>query len=1000
MSDIWIKTSNTSTTKWRKALAISIKRGTSTWSSAKNIWIKTGVSSWLKVWPLSGVYATTDPYITTTASGSTPLYGVDGPIRIGTTYYGRNGTWDANGWTISSYSYSWPYYTSGVTGEIDQIGTLSTGTYATPSNALTISSTADATATDGKYISFRITANASSSAYNGIADSESTYGRLQVIRRTPQNISASLTGTASVGQILTYASSWNTTEAYKINVSRSTIKWYKSTSNTDIYEGGSRVEITRASGSYTITLSSGDNLDGYYIIAEESVYNTGSDYAIGQDLTTKDLNRITKVTTSAVSVPYTFTFGSSLYVSTNGYVSLDNGNASDSISGTSTTTGRVIGILPGDLKQSTTTSLWYWSNTTQFIIRWEGYLYSDVNNLRQYEIVFDTAQNYVTVYPILVTSGSGGTQAFVKDGVVKTSYSAGLGTGNWRRVYLDGVTAPTTQSGPYVVKDKSVMVQSLGLTYGTTDIGYTTLATSINQSVTPPTPGAFTTISFTKAKASASLRSLSLSWNASANGPNYEVQYEGSSNGSTWIILQTFDASTYKTATSDTYSATEYKYYRASVRARNSNKDLATAAYSDGGTSSSYVYISATGTSPGQPTIGTITVTQTTASAAFTHPADTGSSTIDWIQFSLDASTWYNDYSSPFDVNPPMGGLTAGTSYTLYARSLNYDGLYSTSTYKYFTTNAAPAVSVNSYPTISGTGAANTNLTFASGSYNNASTITKTLYASTSTSFSTGSTNKGSSSPYGVTSSDAAAPAYYFAVLDTVLGTNGITYYFWSGGYTGSSATIPNGSGSILSYVPLVIPTISMLSNTGVSTSGATINWSSSNQSYATVDGVNVGSATSYAFTGKSASTTYSGTVIVYSSSGNSASASYSFTTSTAFTAPSAGAPALQFLRTSGSSRLDWYCDYPGISGNGTITGMDWEIRTTAGGGTLLNSGTRAYPGAGTYPYSAAGTVWAFRMGTANGDISYSASARYGRARVNMLGSNGTTYYGTWSGWI
>ena len=119
------------------------------------------------------------------------------------------------------------------------------------------------------------------------------------------------------------------------------------------------------------------------------------------------------------------------------------------------------------------------------------------------------------------------------------------------------------------------------------------------------------------------------------------------------------------------------------------------------------------------------------------------------------------------------------------------------------------------------------------------------------------------------------------------------------------------------------------------------------------------------------------------------------------FVVPICVAPALQFLRTTSPPRLDWYCDYPTPSGDySSITGMNFEIRTTAGGGTLLASGTRAYPGSGTYPYSAAGTIWAFRMGTANGDISYSSSARYGRARVVMLGSNGSTYYGTWTGWI
>ena len=598
---------------------------------------------------------------------------------------------------------------------------------------------------------------------------------------------------------------------------------------------------------------------------------------------------------------YTFTFGKVLHVGTNGYISLDSGNTVDTIS---STTGKVLGIFPGDLYQDTTTSVWYWSDANKFIIRWEGYHYNQPSNLRQYEVTFTKDTNYVTVYPINVANTSEGTEAYVKNGVALTSYAAALGTGSWRTVYFDPALSPANLFGPYVPKSKSVMKQVTGLTAGTQDQGYTSITTSINQNVTPAlgafnvssftkgtvtassqgaarsttltwgsstdatryevqyqgsnddtnwttvqtygqsayntgttetkswssqaggdftfytfmranirasestataayvysnnsayvaasgvapgqptfgtitttgstasvpftvgttgtnylytsieymyrastgsypttwstsvitsgagtisltglsasttyyikirtrnydelysaenettlatsaTPGAFTTISFTKAKASGSTRSLSLSWNASTNGPNYEVQYEGSSNGTTWTILQSFNASSYKTLTSDTYTATEYKFYRASVRARNSNKDLDSAAYSDGGTSSSYVYISATGTSPGQPTIGVITVTTTTASAAFTHPTNTGSATIDWIQFSLNDSTWYNDFTSPFADNPPLGGLTAGTAYTLYARALNYDGLYSATpnTSKAFTTNAA-----------------------------------------------------------------------------------------------------------------------------------------------------------------------------------------------------------------------------------------------------------------------------------------------------------------------
>ena len=123
------------------------------------------------------------------------------------------------------------------------------------------------------------------------------------------------------------------------------------------------------------------------------------------------------------------------------------------------------------------------------------------------------------------------------------------------------------------------------------------------------------------------------------------------------------------------------------------------------------------------------------------------------------------------------------------------------------------------------------------------------------------------------------------------------------------------------------------------------------------------------------------------------------------FTPPSSPAPswssASNFSRkTTSPTHLQWFTDYPTLSGDGSFASMQFEIRTTAGGGTLLASGTRAFPGYGTYPYSAGGTIWAFRMGTTDGDITYSSSARYGRVRTVMTGTDGLTYYGTWSAWI
>jgi uncharacterized repeat protein (TIGR02543 family) len=307
MSDIWIKTSSTATTKWRKAINIHIKRfatGTTKWYAAKVIWIKNTSTSWLRVWPTSGVFALTDPYITTTSSGSTPLYAVDNtPIRIGTTYYGRNGTWDPNGFSISSYTYTWQYFSDAANqlGDYDLLGNIGTGTYTSPSNALTISSSATASLVDGKYISFKIRANASNDLYSSSADSKDSYGKIKVVRRTPQNLSYNISGEAAVGSTLSFSSSWNITEAYKPDAARTTMKWYYVNDLTDFYSTGSRVEITRASGSYSFTIQTSDNLLGKYIVAEETVFNTGSDFDLGENVIVNGQNQVTAVT-SAVGV--------------------------------------------------------------------------------------------------------------------------------------------------------------------------------------------------------------------------------------------------------------------------------------------------------------------------------------------------------------------------------------------------------------------------------------------------------------------------------------------------------------------------------------------------------------------------------------------------------------------------------------------------------------------------------------------------------------------------
>jgi len=235
---------------------------------------------------------------------------------------------------------------------------------------------------------------------------------------------------------------------------------------------------------------------------------------------------------------------------------------------------------------------------------------------------------------------------------------------------------------------------------------------------------------------------------------------------------------------------------------------------------------------------------------------------------------------------------------------------------------------------------------------------------------------------------------------------------FASASNSGGSSALIGGQeiGPIIPAATVPTAPTSVFAN-NITSSGARINWSApSSDGGATIthyevnrDGggfFSVGNVFFYDYF-ISVAGNYTIGVRAVNSVGAGPAATVSVTIPAAFVVPTAPAPSLQFSRrTAAPAHLQWYCDYPSISGSGTITGMQFEIRTTAGGGTLLASGTRAYPGDFTYPYSAGGTIWAFRMGTSDGDITYNAAARFGRARVVMLGSNGTTYFGTYSGWL
>lgn len=297
MSDFFIKTAGSGSTGWRKMSNLFVKTagsGSTGWKAAIRVFLRNS-GGWLRVWPLSGVFAETNPFIVENQN-DTRSSRITTAIRIGTTYYGKNGTWDPNGWTINSYTHSWPYYPDSTSSSSGNFG--SSGTYTAPVS-LSITSAANATLLDNKFIAFSILANASNSNYSSTAISE----RVKVVRSLPTNTTFTLSaGPYSIGTQITLTSTWNSTEARKIDSTRTTVKWYKVSSLSNISSSGTRTEITRVSGSYNFTPQESDNVNGFYIVAEETVFNSGTDYDYGSGGIVNGSNQKTIATDSVVAV--------------------------------------------------------------------------------------------------------------------------------------------------------------------------------------------------------------------------------------------------------------------------------------------------------------------------------------------------------------------------------------------------------------------------------------------------------------------------------------------------------------------------------------------------------------------------------------------------------------------------------------------------------------------------------------------------------------------------
>ena len=801
--------------------------GTATWKQVSNIWVKTTTTAWqsvsdmwVKVKPASDAYGTAT-WKAMYSAGTAP----DTPIQILTSYtstellrvQGRNYHWTPTPTTLQYKFVSVDTQDSMISDITDWVTTDNP----TTSSTLPGASTYVTIPNDAPYI------------YAG------TTNRIQFIVK----------GTTSSGLTFTFKDEFSLVLPKAPTVTATPI------SATQV-----RLNITRNSADasgvanrYIVYLWDGTNYRyagntvGITGLGGYGVSETGNEITIGGLSPSIEYSFIvTPITGTAGSTmsnyygyaglegtadsatisPYTFTFGKTLHVGTNGYIGLDAGATSDSI--TSTGTGRFVGIFPADLSQLSTTSLWYWSDTSKFIIRWEGTTYGQASQTRTYQITFYKDQSYSTVYMIDVTGGSPGNQAMVKDNTVQTTYPSTPATGSAYNVYFDGTTTPVVFLGASV-QPKATMVQVAGLTSGSLDQGYTSIVTSTNQNVTP-TLGAFDITSFTKGTVSSSSqgasRSTTLTWGVSDNATAYQIQYQGSNDDVNWTTVQAYSVANNISGTTDTKtwstSGGNFGYYtfmRANIRSWEST-GTATYVYSNGGS-----YVNATGTAPGQPTFGTITKTDTTASIPFTVGSDGSNYLTSSIEYQYRSSggsypgTWLTSVISNGAGTISLSSLSASTTYYIKIRTKNLDNLYSPENETNFTTGAA--VTTPNSLTATTNDSAKITLSWSGGAADD-----YLIYWLTSTSAwpqaaFTGSDFTDTSSPYEWGNGTPTSP------------TRGTDYYFFIRARSGTSPNYSYGSNwypaqttGIKGRAPLYAPgTPTDLATTLVSSSRIDISW-------------------------------------------------------------------------------------------------------------------------------------------------------------------------------
>jgi hypothetical protein len=477
---------------------------------------------------------------------------------------------------------------------------------------------------------------------------------------------------------------------------------------------------------------------------------------------------------------YTFSFGSTVHMGTNGYISLDAGEGTTSIA---STTGRVLGILPADLEMN---SIRYAADGSKFYMFWRGKRYGGTNFEIEYEVHFIDGQDYALIKLVAFPSSTYSSTAYYVNGSRsgRSTITATRTVGAEYRVYFGTTAAFATSFTEYGTSTHPVWIAQSTLTAGSADTGYISIVASQGASASAPT-------SVTSSSVTAS--TATVSWSAPSDRGMSAIQsYDYSTDGgSSWTSTGASTSASITGLSSNTS-------YTVLVRANNyfftgTNYGSVTFSTLAGAPTITSLSASAPTTSSTQLVLVTVTWTSTNQASYFLNVFQTGvANYLDYGTTETSSSQSHGSGSNFFVYS----GASVSISLTVY-NGVSQTGNSATSSISY----TPPIVAI---PTVSG--------------------VTASSITASSADISWSSTNQDSYSITGL-------PSAYTGYGGTSRAVSGLS----AGTAYTATVTVTSVSGHTASanvtFTTTALPNISSITMTpgGTSTPYMTATWSATN---------------------------------------------------------------------------------------------------------------------------------------------------------------------------